>query len=464
MKLFGSKRTGARLAQNRSHYLAQSGSSGRSASAAVQTVSRQSNPLKILAIILAIILVLELCYFFVVHTKNSFISYWRSVYIETAMDTLSHKWLATLVFPSDMIAQVMSNRTDSLASMEGMESTWGPAVEQEPDISEPIDKVPDQEEPIVQDPEEIEMDVTVVPDIDPIEAARNNFYDTFYELDVSSMETYLEQHPEALDNGWDKIYINEAGMDDNGTEIETIHGEQVLAIDAANKVLLLRVEGSGYIGVLAVAKDPSLLAVHPSSQLGVSGEYAGTIAENNNGVLGITGSGFIDPDGNGNGGLLAGYAMCDGVAYGSEHMGWGYKRLELHEDNLFYIKDSTAAVGEGTTDAVEFQPALIIDGNIVVDANCGWTGLHPRACIGQNDKYEILMLVIEGRMPWRSTGTHVIECAEILKLHGCMQAMNLDGGTSAIMWYDGEYVTKCSNQNLPSGRPLPTAFVYHRAG
>ena len=73
MKLFGSKRTGARLAQNRSHYLAQSGSSGRSASAAVQTVSRQSNPLKILAIILAIILVLELCYFFVVHTKNSFI-------------------------------------------------------------------------------------------------------------------------------------------------------------------------------------------------------------------------------------------------------------------------------------------------------------------------------------------------------------------------------------------------------
>jgi exopolysaccharide biosynthesis protein len=41
--------------------------------------------------------------------------------------------------------------------------------------------------------------------------------------------------------------------------------------------------------------------------------------------------------------------------------------------------------------------------------------------------------------------------------------MNLDGGTSAIMWYDGEYITKCSNQNLPEGRPLPTAFVYERA-
>ena len=44
-----------------------------------------------------------------------------------------------------------------------------------------------------------------------------------------------------------------------------------------------------------------------------------------------------------------------------------------------------------------------------------------------------------------------------------MQAMNLDGGTSAMMWFDGEYITKCSNQSLPYGRPLPTAFVYKRA-
>ena len=41
-----------------------------------------------------------------------------------------------------------------------------------------------------------------------------------------------------------------------------------------------------------------------------------------------------------------------------------------------------------------------------------------------------------------------------------MQAMNLDGGTSAILWYDGEYVTRCSNTALPEGRTLPNAFVY----
>ena len=41
-----------------------------------------------------------------------------------------------------------------------------------------------------------------------------------------------------------------------------------------------------------------------------------------------------------------------------------------------------------------------------------------------------------------------------------MQAMNLDGGTSAILWYDGEYVTRCSNPACPEGRQLPNAFVY----
>lgn len=46
---------------------------------------------------------------------------------------------------------------------------------------------------------------------------------------------------------------------------------------------------------------------------------------------------------------------------------------------------------------------------------------------------------------------HVIGQLQLIqcRLDVCMQTMNLDGGTSAIMWYDGEYVTKCPNQNLP---------------
>ena len=456
MKLFGSKRGGARLAKNRpsvSYDNASYRSSGGAAAVRSAAPAKVRNPLKVLAIILALILVCELAYFFVIFTDNKFVTKWRNIYIETAMDTLSHKWLATAIIPSDNIAEVCDAKKNTMASQMGNESSWG-----------------NQETPVVEEivgesvtPEQIVVDVTVIEPEDPEEVAQKAFYELFHEIDADSLGAYLSAHPEALEKGWANLYINEAGLDDEGTDIRTIYDEQVLAIDVPNKILLIRVEGKGYQGVLAKAKDPALLSVHPSSRLGTIGESAGVIAGAHNGVLAMTGSGFIDEGGAGNGGTLAGYAMCNGVEYGWAHLGSGYKRLEIHEDNLFYIKDANASVGQGTTDAVEFGPALIIDGRILVDSNCGYTGLHPRACIGQSDKYEVLMLVIEGRMPTRSVGTDVIVCAEILKQHGCMQAMNLDGGTSAIMWYDGEYVTKCNNQNLPEGRPLPTAFVYERA-
>lgn len=449
MKLFGSTRSGSRLAKNRAQAQTVSGN-GAVAVRQKSRVKKRRNPLKPLAIVLGCLLVIEILYFTAIFSQNAFISKWRTIYIETAMDTLSHKWLATAIIPDDIIQGVMDQRRAALEAQIGKASSW-------------TKEEPDEPEETEQAPTVIDADVSVIPTVTEadLEAqARAAFFSLFYEVDETSMDAYVAAHPEVLDNGWDGIYINEAGMDDSGADIQTIYGEQILAIDVPNQILLVRVKGDGYQGILAVAKDPAQLTVQASSRLGVTGETAGTIAQSHNGVLAITGSGFIDPNGAGNGGILAGYAMCDGTAYGSAHMGWGYKRLELHEDNLMYIKDASDPVGESTTDAVEFQPALIIDGTIVVDSNCGWTGLQPRACIGQSDKYEILMLVIEGRMPLRSTGTHVIECAEILKRHGCMQAMNLDGGTSAIMWYDGEYVTKCSNQNTPEGRPLPTAFVY----
>ena len=438
MKLFGTTRSGARLAKNRA-----SGNYKTASGSAVATAVPAKNPLKVVALILAVVLFLECCYFFVIYTNNGFISKWRSIYIETAMDTLDHKWLATAIIPSDVIAEVMDARAATLSSQENLETKW----EGKPADKEDTD-------------EQVAVDITVVDPVDPEIAAEEAFYEAFYDVDKASLQAYLDAHPEALENGWDNLKINEAGLDDSGTDIKTIHGEQILAIDNPNKILLIRVEGSGYKGVLAIAKNPEQLYVRPSSQLWTIGETVAQIAQANNGVLAMTGSAFIDPDGGGNGGELAGYAMYDGVGDGYGHMGRGYKRLEIHEDNLMYITDAPTPVGEGTTDAVEFGPALIIDGNIVVDANCGYTGIHPRACIGQSDKYEVMMLIIEGRLPLRSLGTNVLVCADILKMHGCMQAMNLDGGTSAIMWYDGETITACSNQALPDGRPLPTAFVY----
>ena len=423
---------------------------GGGRTAAVKTGKKKKrNRLKILAIILAVVLVMEGLYFTAVFSKNAFITKWRNVYIITAMETMNHQWLATAFIPQSVIQEVMYAKVASQEAQAGLESQW---------------KKEEQTPAGGQDAEEShqQIEMTVVEKKDPEIVAEEQFYELFYELDVSSMKAYLAAHPEALENGWNNLCINEAGLDDNGTEIQTIYGEQVLAVDVPNRILLIRVKGSGYQGILAVGKDPSRLSLRPSSQLGTVGETVAQIASANNGVLAMNGSGYMDDNGGGDGSQLAGFAMCDGVSYGYSYVGKGEKRLELHEDDLMYIYDTSAPVSPDCTDAVEWHPAMIVDGQDVV--GIGWDGIQPRACIGQSDKYEILMLVIEGRQPMRSMGITLYDCVDILLRHGAMQVMNLDGGTSAMMWYKGESIISCSNaQKRPDGRELPTAFVYGAA-
>lgn len=150
----------------------------------------------------------------------------------------------------------------------------------------------------------------------------------------------------------------------------------------------------------------------------------------------------------------------DGISTGVS-LGSGYKRMELREDGKRYVVDADSDIGPGTRDAVEFMPAAIIDGEIVVDE--AWNGIQPRALIGQSNRLETMMLVVEGRLP-DSIGCGVEDCAELhFPQYGCVQALNLDGGTSAILYYKGEYVTRCSNTDLPDGRTLPSAWVYGKA-
>ena len=414
-------------------------------------------PLKTLAIWLCVLLVLEGLYFFCVYTTNSFVSYWRTAYINTALSTMRHRWLATALLPKDVVQQVIDRNTAVAAEASGKTSSW-----QKDDTVKP-NKVRDLDVEIEQEKELTEEEKQAL--------LRESFYELYWELDQDSMEAYLAEHPDTLANGWNNIYINEAGLDDSGTSIRTVFDEQVLAIDSANGVLLIRVQGDGYRGVLAVGKNPEQLSMEWSVGIGRYGQNVGDIAERTGGLIAMTGSGFIDEDamgnqGNGNGGILAGYAMCNGVeAQGrpSRNVDWhSFVRLELHEDNLMYIRSIDDPVSEDCTDAVEFEPAMIVDGEVLVSN--WWVEINPRTAIGQSDKYEVLMLAIEGRNPAAGIlGTDINVCAQLLKQHNCQQAIALDGGASTIMWYDGEYITRCGNLSLTKGRTLPNAFVYHSA-
>ena len=467
LKLFGSSRYASRVAPRRAK--ADKGS---------RKSKKVRKPLKTVAIILAVILCLEGLYFFCMYTQNSFVKRLREDYIRTGMSTLSHQWLVTYFIPAPIVEDVQFRYGTQVGSQIGVTTSWGKTEESAPSAN-PME-LPSETDPVELEPTVIQPEIEheKEPTPEELEAqAKEAFYELFWELNRDTMEAYIAEHPDVLNNGWDHIYINEAGLDDEGTSIYTTigdEGEQVLAIDAENKIMLVREKGQGYRGVLAICKDPSRLSIEMAPNVGFahepgkSGSGAGDIAEAHNGILAMTANGFVDADemgnqGNGNGGWLAGYTMSNGKSMGTHFEAWAYKRIELHKDNLFYIKDVYDAVSDDCTDATEFQPALIVDGQVLVDGY--WTGTNPRTVIGQSDKYEILMMVIEGRRPLLGIiGTDVNTCSWILKKHNCMQAMNLDGGTSSMMWFDGEYVTLCSNPALPEcGRPLPNAWVYQKA-
>jgi len=85
-------------------------------------------------------------------------------------------------------------------------------------------------------------------------------------------------------------------------------------------------------------------------------------------------------------------------------------------------------------------PVLLVDGEIVG----GWpTGdgfydkRHPRSLVGMSADGYICFIVIDGRFPGQADGTTVTETAEVAKLFGLVNAINLDGGGSSALWVKG---------------------------
>ena len=372
---------------------------------------------KIRACVLALILLLACAYCVTAFTDwIPALSSLRDRYIATALSTMNHKWLATAFFPDDVVQAVREDLENARLSQVGQNSgDW------------------------ILDP-----------------ATGTGFFSLFPELEESAVREWVQAHPDAVENGWDHFYVNQAGLDDSGLELHTDQGDQVLAIDAANGLLVVRIREDAFRGVLILGRDPARLRCAPAAEWGTAGQKIGDIAAASGALAALTASGF-DAEGP-EGAWQTGAAMCSGTAYG-EHLKTGYKRLEKHTDNKLYVVDAPTDFHPECTDATEWTPALIVDGITTVSEADHYNVRNPRCCLGQARDGTVLMLCIEGRY-FDSLGATAPECAQILSRYGAYQAMNLDGGTSAICWYQGECITRCSDPELPEGRCLPNAWLY----
>lgn len=379
---------------------------------------KMSKKQKIVIWIVSVLLFMILGYCTAVFSNIPFIKKWREIYIETAMTTQKHQWLATAFIPGYIVDDVMDAAKAGQAIQNDLESKWE---------------------------EEIVIDTTA----SDKKTKEELFYEKFWEVDKQSLETYMS------DKGISKYEDLLIENLDGSVNIQTTFGEKIKVLDNENNLLIVEVTGDQYKGLLAIIKNPEQVTVAKSKSLGSYGNLITKFAEDNHALVAINASGFVDEDRHGNGGKVMGSMVLDGVEYGNPTS--AMKFFGFKQDNKLYIENYNAQTIADYKWGVQFSPALIVDGSKYVQGTFGY-GLQPRTAVGQTLSGEFLMLIVDGRQVGHSIGATVNDVAEIMLRHKAYQAMNLDGGSSSIMNYRGKTISKPSSKNS-LGRYLPNAFI-----
>ncbi len=393
---------------------------------------RRRKATRAVGIVTALIIFFTSMYCFLIYSSIPFIEKWRTIYIETAMGTMTHHWMAEAFIPQNVIDSVMNARENVIKTQSGLNSTWVDDTPEEEKIDYALAKRPWKE----LEPE----------------------FSTYYsEIEETTLKEYLANHSDAV-NEEGYLFIDEADYGDEDTGIRTVNGDEVCALDTKNGVVIITLRGDTYYGKLAIVKDAAQVGVAAVDlENNYSGDYVANIVENNDAVLGINASGFYDPDGTGDGGQPYGMIFSNGKKIVGRS-GCSMKVISIDKDNRLNVSDTKP---KGVREAMQFDPAMILNGDLLISGSSGW-GLQPRSVIGQTKDGQMMLSVVDGRQAGYSIGITLGDLSDIFYKYGAYQASNLDGGSSSLMYYDGRPITRSSAADSEHGRHVPDAWVVYR--
>ncbi len=251
-------------------------------------------------------------------------------------------------------------------------------------------------------------------------------------------------------------------IDDSG-EYDSIYDEQILTRDPAHpEYKLIPLKGSGYQGYMVAIYDPSRVELVMTNKLGRIGQFLRELVVDNQAILGMNASGFVDHNEMGNGGEPTGIVIQDGkVIWDATKTGYSGGIAGFTKDNKLVLTKGTAeeAIKSGVEDAVEFGPFLIVNGKAAeIKGNGGW-GIAPRTVLAQRKDGIVLFLVIDGRQPGYSLGISMNELTKLLQRYKAHNAVNLDGGASSSIAIGNETITKPCGYSATGERRIPNAWV-----
>lgn len=232
--------------------------------------------------------------------------------------------------------------------------------------------------------------------------------------------------------------------------------------DDNDGIIVERVAGEGYSGFMMVVLDPSrvIMGSVPES-FGARGYTVAEMVEHFDAVAGINAGGFYDPNGMGNGSIPDSMVVYNGeVHYAGSGSRQGF--VGLDSNHIMHVGRLTAeeAKAQDIQYGVSFGPVLISNGSVVLPEETS-SGLNPRTAIGQRSDGAILLLVIDGRQVV-SLGATLWDLVDIFQNYGAVNACNLDGGSSTLMWFQGDYINNCAS--VIGIRPVPTSFLVLKEG
>ncbi len=352
-----------------------------------------------------------------------FIARMRTLYIQTAMSTADHQWLATAFIPQSVIDAAWD---DPLVTPGTEEDDHHGLLTPATDDTEPSTDAP------VTDTE------TTVP---------------------TDTETGTTVDTEVPDTTSDIL-----GLADLRVGETDAAGSTVLVVDEEEGLYIAEFTERGwadfnYHGYVMLVDDPSRVFIGSTPEKTVRGyripemmEYYGDV------VAGINASGFADPNDCGTGNDIIGACMSEGASWGTFTNTMA--SVVLTEENRLvvgWLPDWSKYTN--IRDGMQFGPILVSDGENKIDYKSGGgMGLQPRAAIGQREDGAIIMIIIDGRVA-SSVGCTLWDMAEMMVTYGAVTAGGCDGGSSVVLAYEGEVLNDNSSANPDYGRRIPNAFL-----
>lgn len=225
-------------------------------------------------------------------------------------------------------------------------------------------------------------------------------------------------------------------------------------------IIFQTINYKGSTGYMVIILDPLRVFVgcaNEATDRWGGGKVLDDIVAKYDAIGGINAGIFVDTNGAGTGWPPSGITISRGVVY--EEYQNGYV-CGIDSKGVMYVGDYSLEQCVHDFDiqnACSFGPVLIANGQ-KMDAVTLESGVNPRTAIGQRGDGAIMMLVVDGRQAY-SFGLTYGDCADLLLSYGCINAMNMDGGSSTSMYMNGQLINHPSNQ-AGGTRYLPTAWLF----